>query len=76
MWQPILLTMMTAICMAFCTLSVHGMDATALAMRGMKMTSEEALELEKKLEQDPDDINARTKSVSYTHLTLPTTPYV
>ena len=65
MWQPIILTMMTAVCMAFCTLSVHGVDATALAMRGMKMTSEEALELEKKLEQDPDDINARTKLLGY-----------
>lgn len=49
----------------FCTLSVHGVDATALAMRGMTMTSEEALELEKKLEQDPDDINARTKLLGY-----------
>lgn len=41
------------------------MDATMLAMKGGKLSSEEAKKIENKLEANPDDLSSRTKLLGY-----------
>lgn len=41
------------------------MDAHSLAMAGGELTTEEADDLEKQIEQNPDDVTARTKLLGY-----------
>ncbi|MFK7778178.1 MAG: hypothetical protein QM501_08665 [Gimesia sp.] len=45
--------------------TIYAADATALAMSGRKMTAEQAASVEKKVEQDPRDVDSRTQLLGY-----------